>query len=51
MWDHVSFRERGKFHDVVRTFQKKKEKKMEASIDVTALDQSNAYPKSQFFLP
>ena len=26
MWNGVSFRERGKFHDVVRTFQKRRKK-------------------------
>ena len=26
MWNRVSFRERGKFHDVVRTFQKRRKK-------------------------
>ena len=33
MWDGVSFRERGKFHDVVRTFQKRRKKLHETGLN------------------
>ena len=48
MRDRVSFRERGKFHHAVRTFQKKKSDMQTKSCDVighvTALDHQNEPP-------
>ena len=50
MWDSVSFRERGKFHDIVRTFQKRRKKLHEkGSIRVTNPNpnrQLNKYKRS-----